>query len=103
VRPTSIRKIVEVLSAMQKNPVGVRAISDFHGVSFPGFKELSFSLGTSFFMLEIDEKAGWAKGGLGDVIGWFPISFVEPVDNDNTVKECISSNLELFLLFSNVM
>ena len=88
---------------MQPNvPVGVRAISDFHGVSFPGFKELSFSLGTSFYMLEIDEKAGWAKGGLGDVVGWFPVSFVELIDNDNTLKDVFFSLLILRLKFFNL-
>jgi hypothetical protein len=67
--------------------VQVRAISDFQGVSFLGFQELTFSLGTSLFLLEIDERAGWAKGSLGEQVGWFPISFVELADNDNTLKD----------------
>lgn len=75
--------------------VQVRAISDFSGVSFQGFQELSFSLGTSLLLLEIDERAGWAKGCLNDQVGWFPISFVELADNDTTLKDLSEVEIEL--------
>lgn len=54
----------------------VRCLANFEGV---GESELSLTRGELVWQLKVD-PSGWAKGRQGEFIGWYPATYVEPVD-----------------------
>lgn len=83
----------------------MKAIADFTGARFASADnpELSFKRGDTFTVLEADEVAGWARGQIHNVIGWFPLSYVEFVEKQasdafsSIEKECVYSFVSILI------
>jgi len=67
------------LKSKKKRPSFVRAIHDYAGESD---SEISFQRGDVFVQVDSPADSGWARGTIRDRNGWFPPSFVQPVDTN---------------------